>query len=363
MKKFLNSICVLTVLFFSFSTTAANRIAILDVVFEWTWTDEVELQFTEAIETGFRQDPTTFNVLSNDEVKSILESAAPEVIGCYDPQCLSVVGDALAADVGVKVTVVGDGDSYSYSFQFYILSTAELVLESEKECMFCRKEEAKQILMNSSMETLETLKPKLETLPVVEKESIKPMLVVLIVNVDPPETHVVINTEPAGQGNISVELQPGEYVINLSAEGYRGLEQTVLVSEETRGPIFVVAHLSQTSQISTVNQANNGLIDNADRSLYGWIFLGSGLLSLATGSALLALDGEPTCGGHISDCPEVYNTFWGGMIATVLGTAALTTSIFMFFWDDFAGEKDSPSEGVGVGFYGDSLGVSFSGSF
>ena len=66
-----------------------------------------------------------------------------------------------------------------------------------------------------------------------------------------------------------------------------------------------------------------------------WVLLGSGLAMGAAGAGLWAVDSTPTCGLNPGDsrCPKLFDTLAGGVTLTVVGGAALVSSVVMFVLD------------------------------
>jgi hypothetical protein len=74
--------------------------------------------------------------------------------------------------------------------------------------------------------------------------------------------------------------------------------------------------------------------------IFKWITLGLGVASLATGVALIALDGGGTCeAGSGGLCPERYETMTPGIVLTAVGGAALVTSGILFYVDAGSAER------------------------
>ena len=382
------AIRVFTVLFILTAASPAfgsERLAILDITFDWTWTEGVEASFKDAFEAGLRQDPTTFEVISLGEVSTTLANVAPEVVGCTEPECLMLMGEALEASIGASAQVKSDGDSYEFAITFYWLENGQILHAEETACDFCTLEEAERSFLKLASGALEALKPLIPRREVVDGECVEgdtrpecqtgqtdPIVepktkVMLTIQVDPADAHIFVGDVEVGVGQATVELGVGEHRVVTRVDGYKDLEQTVIVNENTKGPIILAVHMRPIAGRAMISDCEDGLIDRADRSLYGWIFLGSGVVILATGAALLALDGEPTCDGPITACEEIYETSVSGYIFTVLGAAAVTASVVFFLWEELAGPPPvkQVSTGVqwGVGVCGDSIGVSFGGSF
>lgn len=74
--------------------------------------------------------------------------------------------------------------------------------------------------------------------------------------------------------------------------------------------------------------------------VFKWITLGLGVASLATGIALIAVDGGGTCeAGTGGLCPERFETQTPGIVLTAVGGAALVTSGILFYVDAGSDER------------------------
>jgi hypothetical protein len=70
-----------------------------------------------------------------------------------------------------------------------------------------------------------------------------------------------------------------------------------------------------------------------------------GVGAIAGGAALVAIDGQPTCGlaNPKQSCPDVYNTVGGGAALLSLGIAGLAASGAMFYLDHRARHRPHPT--------------------
>jgi hypothetical protein len=65
------------------------------------------------------------------------------------------------------------------------------------------------------------------------------------------------------------------------------------------------------------------------------VTLVGGVLAVGAGAALVAVDGRGTCArtaGQL-ECPDVYDTRTGGIVALAAGGALVVTSVIMFVID------------------------------
>ncbi len=73
--------------------------------------------------------------------------------------------------------------------------------------------------------------------------------------------------------------------------------------------------------------------------------LAAGVVGLAVGIPLLAIDGDPTCNkpNPRTSCPNVYNTVGGGATLLTLGIAGVAASGVLFYFDHRARNKAHPN--------------------
>ena len=75
-----------------------------------------------------------------------------------------------------------------------------------------------------------------------------------------------------------------------------------------------------------------------------WVLLGTAVGCAGAGAALLALHGEPSCGGR--SCPEEYDTLPGGVtLLAVAGAAAVASGVMFYLAARRGGETAPPSGG------------------
>jgi len=83
-------------------------------------------------------------------------------------------------------------------------------------------------------------------------------------------------------------------------------------------------------------------------SVLKWAFLGAAVAGLASGIALLALDGTDNCDKELShyQCAEVYQTLAPGAALTVTGGLLAGASGLMFYLD--SSNEESPQKSLAL---------------
>lgn len=136
-----------------------------------------------------------------------------------------------------------------------------------------------------------------------------------------PGAALSVDGKLAGSTPWSGELAPGDHVIALESGGAR-VERDVNVAPGATARVDV--------ELSGAPAHHAG----AARPLK-WITLVGGVLAVGAGAALVAVDGKGTCtraSGQLQ-CPDVYDTKTGGIIALAGGGALVVTSVILFVID------------------------------
>ncbi len=91
----------------------------------------------------------------------------------------------------------------------------------------------------------------------------------------------------------------------------------------------------------------------AEKKMFPWrpvaiASLAVGVVALAVGIPLMAIDGNPTCNlpNPRTSCPDVYNTMGGGATMLTLGLAGVAASGVLFYMDHRARKKSSTTVSV-----------------
>jgi hypothetical protein len=140
------------------------------------------------------------------------------------------------------------------------------------------------------------------------------------VTADPAAT-LSVDGEAKGSTPWAGELAAGDHVIALESGGAR-VERDVNVAPGATARVDIA--------LGVTSRRHGGAI----RALK-WVTLAGGVLAVGAGAALWAVDGRGTCTratGQLQ-CPEVYDTRTGGIVALAGGGALLLTGVVLFVLD------------------------------
>ena len=137
-----------------------------------------------------------------------------------------------------------------------------------------------------------------------------------------PAAALSVDGQPKGSTPWAGDLDAGDHVIALESGGAR-VERDVNVAPGATARVDIAL----TSGVP----AHHG---GALRPLK-WVTLVGGALALGAGAALFAVDGHGTCTRATGQrqCPDVYDTRTGGIVALAAGGALVATSIVLFVVD------------------------------
>lgn len=297
---------------------------------------------------------------------------APITRDCFTADCLTKAGQATGAPAGLSVEISGEAEIYDWTIETWDLRSGEKLKTEKGACELCGHTEVKRTFLASIKAALvATGLPggaQARTEPPAgqgtgqdagqDKALPSPGDVPLEISAVPSDTKIYINDQLAGEGQVSRMVGPGTHKVRFRREGYGGLIETVVVNEQTEGPVILRAHLSQTDLEAVEIPTGVGPIDRlgSQRDTYGWLATGTGAALLGTGIYLAAIDGETACDDGVpdSECPDVYATGGAGMTMGVIGTALLTGGVTLLAWESLAGgddedEVDGEDDGVPAG--------------
>jgi len=137
-----------------------------------------------------------------------------------------------------------------------------------------------------------------------------------------PGAALTVDGKRAGTTPWAGDLAPGDHVIALESAGAR-VERDVNVAPGATARVEVA--------LSAVAPARHA---DALKPLK-WVSLVGGVLAAGAGAALLAVDGRGTCtrAAGQRQCPDVYDTKTGGIVALAAGGALVVTSVILFVID------------------------------
>ncbi len=283
---------------------------------------------------------------------------APLTRDCFTQDCLTKAGKTLGASAGMSVELSGEAEIYEWTISVWDLRSGKKLTSQEGNCELCGRAEVQRTFESSVKSILAaTALPERRRARRTEKpaqadqtdEADADNGVALRISVVPSDAEIHINDQRAGQGEVDRTVGPGSHEVRFRKEGYRGLNETVVIDENSDAPVVLRVHLSKTDPEAVRVPVGQGPVDRlgAKRTTYGLIGAGSGVALLATGIVLTSMDGEAACsdGRPITECEEIYATGGAGMTLGIVGTALLTGGVTLLSWELLGGEYDDTAAG------------------
>lgn len=326
----------------------------------------LQLEITGSVEARIRSDIESVTTKTFVDAKDwSLESAdavraklKPVVRDCFTEDCLKSAGGSLGLRTGFTAKFSGESQIYEWTLTMYDLRTGSVLNSVKGNCELCGQAEVSKTYARSLTNLLNATKVPDKIVAAAQPGTpdssgltgkTGPQTVRLRVSVVPAETEIYLGDALVGQGDATIPVGAGRHELRFSREGYRGLQETILVNENSPESILLRVHLSETPAAPSVVQGGgDGPIDRmgADsRTLWGWVGVGSGAALLTTGIVLAAIDGDSTCDGiPYSRCPEIRSTAGGAVVTSVLGGVLLASGVGLLTWELLSGNSSSSSE-------------------
>lgn len=224
-----------------------------------------------------------------------------EAVDCEDAKCWSQAATEAGAAYVLR-TVVTTGDrAYDVVVELFDGTTGERIALGEDGCEVCGVETARKIVADQAA----TLRTKLDDLV-----SGPP---VVVIDSSPPEAIVQIDGETVGQTPVSRQVTAGKHVARVQKEGYVAVEREFLA-------------------VAGVQESLSLRLEPLPSALpryrpWGWVGVGLGGASIATGVVFVALDHRPAPGDRCTgdnvdddgDCRFRWNSLAPGLIFTTAG--------------------------------------------
>lgn len=306
------------------------RVAVAPIGFEGTVNRAREAGLREALVRGLVQGE--LDVVGPAEVAEHHDASR-----CPEGACAKAVAAAVGARYMVTTHVTYRDRTYAFALDAYDARTGDLVASSSDRCSLCGSTEARDLLSKQAA----GLRAKLERL------SVGPARLEIITS--PAGARVRVDGELRGESPLSLNLPPGTHRVELVAEGHapivrsvdavRGVRETL---SETLAPTpSVVPSDAPTRRTRTARTMKVG----------GAVSLGLGAGALATGVALLVLDGSPRegrCTGSDVDasgnCRQVYTSLPHGIALTAAGAGLLGAGVGLLIAGARRGRARPPTQ-------------------
>lgn len=243
----------------------------------------------------------------------VVDGTRADSMVCRDRACIRELAGTAAHVVRPRLRVDPGTKDYSLTIDILATATGEVVASVPGECQLCGFEdvvamiEAKSAAATTSIERLRAAVANIE------------------LTSTPSGATIEVDGTPAGTTPASLELQPGVHRVRASKPGYRAQEVEIEAIEGLR----------KTVELALVMVTPTGPLPDSRRRralfVAGGVLTGLGVAGIATGAALLAIDGRPhrrDCQADIEgNCRFLYGTKTGGITAIAIGAASTVAGI------------------------------------
>lgn len=295
-------------------------IALLSLEISGDGPPELRQQLQENIVRGLGVNGA--RVIGLDSSLAALQSK-PELIGCSSTECIQRIAELLDATLFVKAEVTASGANYELRLDLLRASEEQSVANSVSEsCAVCTITELNELAVGAAQRLLT---PDTDTLLTVTLAS------------DPPGADLSIDGLPAGRSPLTIKLKAGEHRASASLDGYSSSEKTITVESGSKEQRF---ELLLTRKAAVAPPGEFGV--------WKWGALAGSGAFLILGTALVIVDGHPTCDSTVATCAELTNTMVGGVLSLSAGVLAGAASGWMF-WRESQGRADEGGVSFNLG--------------
>jgi hypothetical protein len=233
-------------------------------------------------------------------------SQRPGAATCSEAVCWKLAAEALGVRWFVRASVTVDGRDYDITLTIIDGLDGSTVASRSAECDVCGTSEVGRRLTDEARAI------------VAELDAVPDAVAVLRVDTDPPGALAHIDGVAAGRTPLVRTVTPGKHEVTVSRDGY--VSRTQSVTADAGGRSVLDFDLEPSAR--PVHPA------------WGWTTLALGVGGLATGIALLAIDGTPhapSC--DVRDingrCRRQWNTLGSGAAVTVVSALAVTAGVVL----------------------------------
>lgn len=283
-----------------------SAVAILSIEISGDGAPELRKRLKVQIRNGLSKDGT--KVVGLDETLEKLKST-PELISCSSTTCLEHISELTGAKRFVVAKVEARGAAYDIRLD--LLTAEEEVTHSvSKSCAVCTIAELSEITLSAATSLLTDTPVALHS--------------VLLVST-PLGASLTVDGLDVGSTPHTIELAAGSHRVVASMRGRIDGELEIEVKADSEAP-----QQFDLALIEAVEQQEVG----RDFGYWKWVAAGGAVGAIALGSALIAIDDDPTCSSavqKVSQCEDVYDTFVGGAVAISVGVIAGGASAWMFW--------------------------------
>ncbi len=322
----------LTLLLCLVAAPAAAQVLTFTTAFDGELDEDGQAEMRQALQTGLEGDGRA-PVVDEDATRDALGDGAE----CAEPTCAAIAGEQVPAQVAVHASVYAEAEIYDFVVTVFDANDGTVLVEQIGDCTFCPIAEALEAFRFTGEAALNAVSPlpsptlSDDAEPQVAAGAIRSGDLQFNVSVVPDDAEIRVNGQVVGTGRARLDVGPQELVITAISDGYDELEESVTVAAGMEGPIYLRVQLAPSVTVVEVPtgrpaRTHSDVEPAFNRRSVGGVLIGTGVVGLAGGIAMLAVDGNSTCSeGPLSSCPTVIETTGGGIALTAIGALAAGT--------------------------------------
>ncbi len=238
-----------------------------------------------------------------------------ELASCVTPSCLARVTGTLGVSELVRAHVSVSGDSYEIDLELLSpKADGGLAGRVQRTCGVCTVGELMELVTGAAADLASGEAARTTTVEIVCRA-----------NGSDVSAEVTIDDQPRGVAPFHGPLPAGRHTIVARLDGF---------ATSTKEVEIVAGGGSQRIEISLAPAAALG-VSSEERPFraWKWVAAGGAVAAVATGVALLAMNGDGTCADEGAECPMVYDTKAVGILGLSLGLLSGGASAWMFVQD------------------------------
>ena len=288
---------------------ADKAIAVLAVQISGDAPPELRAQVQESIRIGLAA--AGYTLVFREQVMD-KTADAPELADCTSTTCLQRIGAAVGANQFLRAQVEATGAAYAIRLELLAPEVnSPLKRRVDDKCSVCTITELSEMVSGAARQ-------------LVTAQS-RPVTIVVVTR--PQGANLQIDARDVGPSPYQGELSPGSHTISALLPGHLEAEQTITVAGTEDGPArFEII-------LTVVASAPPPAAKKPRFHVWKWVTAGGALTGIATGIALIALDGDASCSTAAAECPERYATMAPGIAGVILGVGLGAAGGWMFVDD------------------------------
>jgi hypothetical protein len=257
------------------------------------------------------------DVVAYDEVVALL-AKKPALLGCLSPSCLASIAEVVGTDQMLEVTITANGANYDLALA--LVGPEGVIRRRTGTCTVCTVSDLADLAATRLTDLLTAVAGSAQSVEIAST---------------PPGAALDIPGAGAQTSPWRGELPPGSVTIDAHKPGYLDAHQEITVVDDGSEQHFDIV-------LGALGPPPPRF------RLLKWITAGGAFAALVTGTVLLAMDGDPSCGVSGATCPREYATGTAGAIIGVLGLGAAGAAGWMFWTDHREQAAVTPVHGGAV---------------